>query len=92
MLHTDNFHCDLCGCCCRAVNQSELYRHLDRGDGGCLYYCDATHTCGIYDTRPEICRVDEMYLQYFADTMSKAEFYCLNYEACKQLKAYFMMG
>jgi len=38
------FSCDKCGACCRAVKCDRLKDNL----------------CSIYDTRPTICRVDEM--------------------------------
>lgn len=60
---------------------------LDRGDGICRYLNLETNLCSIYETRPEVCRVDVMYEKYFKDKMSKEEFYRLNYESCKILQA-----
>ena len=83
------FYCDRCGCCCRTVSKSEIYRPLDRGDGVCMYFDDATNLCKIYEHRPLLCRVDEAYSVYFVEMMSKEEYHKLNYQACKLLKQRF---
>lgn len=48
------FPCTACGLCCRYVKG-----YLDaRPDGSCVNLVD--NKCRIYETRPEICRVDVM--------------------------------
>ncbi|WP_010200149.1 hypothetical protein [Bacillus sp. m3-13] len=42
--------------------------------------------CTIYDTRPLICRIDEMYEQAFYEQFSKEEYYEINIKACQQLQ------
>lgn len=78
------FECDACGECCRNLNKSDLYKDLDRGDGVCKYL--KGNLCSIYDERPLLCRVDESFELYFKNTMSKEDFYNLNYKACRFLK------
>lgn len=78
------FQCDCCGCCCRNLNQSELYKELDRGDGVCKYLNG--NICSIYEERPLICRVDECYEQFFKQEMNIVEYYNINSIVCKQLK------
>lgn len=78
------FQCDKCGACCRNLKLSPLYRGLDRGDGVCKYL--SGNLCSIYAQRPLLCRVEESYRAFFAGTMSKEEYYRLNYEACDKLK------
>ena len=80
-----NFPCSQCGGCCRHVNLSELTVYLDRGDGMCRHHNPETNLCTIYDTRPEICRVDKLYEQYFQEKMSWKEFVDLNLIACQQI-------
>ena len=77
------FKCDQCGACCRHVNLSS-YQSLDRGDGECKYLDG--NLCTIYEKRPLLCRVDESYMAFFRESMSKEEYYRLNYEACRKLK------
>jgi hypothetical protein len=79
------FQCDRCGACCRNLHLSELYRHLDRGDGVCRYLVE--NLCSIYPNRPLLCRVDESYEVFFRETMSLDEYYKLNYAVCNQLKS-----
>lgn len=78
------FECDKCGCCCRHLDRSELYKELDRGDGICRYLKGSI--CSIYETRPVLCRVDLSYDLYFKDYMDREQYYRLNKEACKKLK------
>lgn len=83
---TNEFPCDQCGLCCKQVGASDIYKHLDRGDGVCKSFNDKTNTCDIYSSRPDICRVDVMYHKYYMEKCSKTEFYQLNLIACQQLK------
>ncbi|MCI8860057.1 MAG: YkgJ family cysteine cluster protein [Lachnospiraceae bacterium] len=78
------FVCDKCGECCRNLNLSPLYQQLDRGDGVCRYL--SGNLCSIYETRPLLCRIDESYHIFFQDTISKEEYYSLNYKACDKIK------
>jgi len=48
------FLCSQCGACCREA--ANLGLMPDRGDGACIHL-QQDNSCGIYETRPEICRV-----------------------------------
>lgn len=78
------FTCDCCGCCCRNLDKSNLYKELDRGDGTCIYL--KGNLCAIYDKRPLLCRVDECYELYFKELMSIEQYYKLNKMECEKLK------
>lgn len=78
------FKCDKCGQCCRNLHLSEIYSDLDRGDGVCKYL--QGDLCSIYENRPLKCRIDEGYEAFYKDSMSKDEYYRLNYAGCEQLK------
>ena len=80
------FICDCCGLCCMNISKSEIYSDLDRGDGVCKYFEEETKLCSIYSERPLKCNIDKMYEVYFKGTISKSEYYKLNYNACKKLK------
>ncbi len=80
------FQCDCCGCCCMQLSLSELYSDLDRGDGVCKYFNLDTKLCSIYEKRPIKCNIDQTYHLFFESTMSKEQFYELNYVACAELK------
>lgn len=78
------FQCDKCGECCRHLDLSPIYHSLDRGDGVCKYLNG--NLCTIYENRPLLCRVDESYEAYFKDSITKSDYYRLNYENCNKIK------
>ena len=78
------FPCDRCGECCRHIERILQLKYFDRGDGVCKYLDG--NLCSIYKNRPDICRVDKMYEQYFYNQYTREEFYRLNVLACNALK------
>ncbi len=78
------FPCDCCGCCCRNIGVSPIYKDLDRGDGVCKYL--SGNLCMIYENRPFLCKIDDCYDLYFYKSMEREEYYRLNMEVCKKLK------
>ena len=78
------FKCDKCGQCCRNLDMSSIYGELHNGDGICKYLDG--NLCGIYSTRPILCRVDESYELYFKNIMARDKYEELNYEVCIMLK------
>ena len=80
------FICDCCGLCCKNLGNSSIYKDLDRGDGVCKFFNEGNNLCNIYDKRPDKCNVDRMFELYFKDSMSKEEYYKLNYLACNKFK------
>lgn len=78
------FTCDKCGLCCKSLAGNPIYKSLDRGDGICKYL--EGNICSIYEKRPVLCRVDEVYELLFKDYMSLEDYYERNYNICKVLK------
>lgn len=83
------FQCDKCGLCCKHLKGINLYEHLNRGDGVCMFFNEVTNLCIIYENRPLVCKVDDMYEAYFSKDINKEEYYEMNYEACLELKKNF---
>jgi Fe-S-cluster containining protein len=81
------FPCTQCGECCRRVDASDQTRRLDRGDGVCRHFDEATKACGIYDTRPLTCRVDDYYAAHLKPQVDLLDFYRLNAELCNGMQA-----
>lgn len=81
-----SFKCTKCGACCRSIAHIAKLKDFDSGDGVCKYLDFATNECKIYDKRPIVCRVDEMFEKYFSSILSKAEFYKLNAKCCNILQ------
>lgn len=80
------FPCTQCGKCCRVVGLSEELKHFDRGDGACKHLEEGSHHCLIYQNRPEICNVQQMYNKHYADQYNWDDFVAVNMEACKQIQ------
>lgn len=78
------FPCSACGECCRHIGHISQLSEFDNGDGVCIHL--KGNICDIYESRPEICRVDVMYEKYYSAQYSKEEFYSINQNACELLK------
>jgi Fe-S-cluster containining protein len=59
----------------------------DRGNGECRYL--KNNLCTIYDERPLICNIEEMYTSYFKTIIGKNDFYLENLKACLELTKRF---
>jgi len=81
------FPCTGCGACCRRVGLVAETRYLDRGDGACRHYDDSRKSCGIYEHRPLVCRVEPYFDAHFAQRYDWDEFVALNLAVCAQLAA-----
>jgi Fe-S-cluster containining protein len=64
-----SFPCERCGACCRAIK----CRHLE-----------GRNHCTVYDTRPEVCRVDDMITRLGGD---REELYRVTKLCCEKLRA-----
>ena len=64
---------------------SQETNFLDRGDGICKYYNVDNYLCSIYETRPEICRIDIQYNNYYKEKYSWEDFVKVNLVVCNQL-------
>jgi uncharacterized protein len=80
---SNSFPCTSCGLCCRHISAIKELQAFNRGDGVCQFLIN--NKCSIYDKRPLICRIDEMYEIAFSH-LDKLEFYNLNYKACLELQ------
>jgi Fe-S-cluster containining protein len=79
------FPCTQCGLCCQHVDRSVETSWLDRGDGSCRHFDAINNACKVYDIRPLICRVDEMYPR-FSNSMTRTAYYEANSEVCNALQ------
>jgi uncharacterized protein len=83
-LEFNHFPCNGCGLCCQNIGQIDDLKEYDRGDGVCKFLNEKK--CQIYDERPLICRVDEMYDKVFYQHFLKEEYYLENAKACQKLQ------
>lgn len=79
------FPCIQCGLCCQHVHVAIETQMLDRGDGTCRHYNEASKQCSVYADRPDICRVDRQYVLNYVKLYSWDEFIELNLQVCHQL-------
>jgi len=81
------FLCDGCGLCCQHILKIEELKTFHNGDGVCIHLNKENNQCRIYDTRPDVCRVEKMYdLVYHKDFKTKEQFYSANMSICTLLK------
>lgn len=83
----NSFPCYRRGACCRYVYLSNQTKFLDRGDGTCRHYAEDLKSCQIYDTRPDICRVDLQYIHQYQTQYDWNTFVAINIEACRYLES-----
>ena len=79
------FPCNSCGKCCSNVHLAEETASLDRGDGICRHLDTQTRMCQVYDSRPDICRVELQYRVKYASTYTWEYFVELNLKICESL-------
>lgn len=63
------------------------FPHNTKADGSCEHLVD--NKCSIYETRPDICKVDVTYLKYHKDKMTQDQYFVATESACKILEARF---
>ena len=64
------FPCKRCGACCRSIQ---------------CRYLEGENFCSIYDTRPDVCRVDKM-IDIIGMGHKREELYRLTEKACEFLR------
>lgn len=81
-----SFPCTKCGQCCRNVHLADQTKYLDRGDGSCINYCDTDKLCLVYNSRPDICRIDLQYQIHYSSLFSWEDFVEVNANVCRELQ------
>ncbi|MEA1955893.1 MAG: YkgJ family cysteine cluster protein [Campylobacterota bacterium] len=81
------FGCTGCGLCCRHIEKIVELKDYNLGNGVCKHLDTITNNCMIYDSRPNICKVDKMFDIEYHKKFSKEEFYIKNAEVCNSLQA-----
>ena len=79
------FPCDKCGICCNHINEIPELHLYDLGNGRCIHLTD-NNLCDIYETRPDICNVEVLYMKKFCFDMSEDEYIKANVAGCNALK------
>lgn len=82
-MKANTFPCTTCGLCCKNINGIKALEHFNH-NGICINL-NTDNTCKIYNTRPLVCRVDEMYEKFYSH-ISKRDFYNENIKICNILQ------
>ena len=77
------FKCDQCGICCKLLKGIPQLAAFDRGDGVCIHL--KNNLCSIYESRPDICNVEKMYV-FFKSQMTEEKYLSLMANSCRELK------
>ena len=80
------FPCTGCGLCCQNISSVDELKSFDNGDGVCRYFDINLKFCTIYESRPDICKVDKMFELKYRKYFSKKDFYIQNADICNQLQ------
>ncbi len=80
------FPCSCCGLCCQNISTVDELSKFDTGDGVCKYFDFPSSSCKIYETRPDICRIEKMYEKKYNKIFTKKDFYIENAEICNRLQ------
>jgi len=85
------FPCTKCGLCCQHISGIEELKDFDLGNGICKYFNNIDNICSIYDTRPDICRIDKMYEIKYKNFFTKNDFYIENAKVCNELQEKYQL-
>lgn len=86
MAQRRKFQCFKCGCCCTG-DQSEFeeLEPLTDRKGRCRYFDSDTRLCQIYDNRPSVCDMEQVFASY-AGTLTWDDFVFTNMLNCVMLR------
>ncbi len=97
------FNCTGCGSCCRYIGlvinnvqaleepfKTEFlnFPYSFKEDGSCENLT-VDNKCLVYENRPNICNIDKIYELYYADKISKQEYYLKNARICNLFIKHF---
>ena len=80
------FSCNSCGAYCRHIESLEELKVFDLGNGTCKHLNTSDNSCNIYDTRLDICKIDEIFEIKYYKEFSRENFYIKNAEVCNYLQ------
>ena len=86
------FPCTSCGLCCQNISNIDELKEFDLGNSICKYFNHINSSCIIYDNRPQICRIDEMFNQEYNRYFSREEFYIENARVCNSLQVQYKIN
>jgi Fe-S-cluster containining protein len=83
IIKLEGFPCSKCGACCRRVGGYNGFPEPVNPDGSCSHL-QKDNSCGIYETRPMVCRVEESF-ETLNLGITKEEYYRKNSIECNKM-------
>jgi len=80
------FPCTSCGLCCQNISKVKELEDYALTNGVCLYFDPISCRCTIYKSRPDVCRIDEMFEAKYFKYFTKIAYYEANAEVCNSLQ------
>lgn len=75
--------CKRCGHCCFTITQNpQLFDGMIDDHGGCLHFDHERRLCKVYERRPLMCRVDDLYDALYTGVCTRAEYYAAQAASC----------
>ncbi len=81
-----SFPCTGCGLCCQNISTVKELKSFDLGNGVCKYLNLLDNSCEIYESRPDICKIDKMFEIKYSHYFTKEVFYIENAKVCNRLQ------
>lgn len=84
-----DFICSGCGSCCKRIGLvrdkfEELNFPYGVDEKGWCEMLGQDNKCKVYDTRPDICRTNKTFDNFFSKTMTKSQYYTMNTKLCNE--------
>ncbi|RLA79444.1 MAG: YkgJ family cysteine cluster protein [Epsilonproteobacteria bacterium] len=80
------FPCTSCGLCCKNISQIKELKEFDLENGICKYLDLIDNSCKIYESRPDICRIEKMFDIKYNKYFTKNKYYIENAKVCNELQ------
>ena len=83
------FACSSCGACCKRIGAvKEKFKELNFpyqvNEEGVCEMLGEDNKCKVYESRPDVCRTDKVYENFFEEQMTKLEYYKENAKGCNE--------
>ena len=80
------FPCTSCGLCCQNISEVKELEGYALASGVCVYFDPISHECTVYESRPDACRIDEMFERKYFEHFTKVAYYEANATVCNALQ------
>lgn len=84
-----DFICSGCGSCCKRIGLvKDKFKQVNFpyqvNEKGWCEMLGEDNKCKVYNNRPDICRMEKTFYNFFSKQMSQAEYYTMNTKLCNK--------